>query len=316
MASIFTIATASHLSQALACMLSAASHANDLNAKIYVLDRDFKTKIINGITISPVPTDVQHHVTQTFPADYSWSEVCFAMKPKLMEHEISLGAKLAAYIDSDILFFGDITPTLGLAENQSVGLVPHYLHPRKEGDHPSDLTLLRSGTYNGGFITAKSSIEGIDFLTWWGGKSAKQGYNRPREGMCGDQRWLDPVPVLFDSTGIFRNEGLNVAYWNLNERPISVDQDGQYIAGRSKLIFFHFSGFKLKSPNALSIHAKRNFRGTSDEIISNLCNHYASTLMNCVKRAHDALANTEESILSHWHRKGSWSRILRWASMR
>jgi glycosyltransferase involved in cell wall biosynthesis len=61
---------------------------------------------------------------------------------------------------------------------------------------------------------------------------------------------------MFDGVVILKDRGLNVAYWNLNERPLT-KVDGAYQAGKSSIVFFHFSGFNSARPKDLSKHQTR-----------------------------------------------------------
>jgi hypothetical protein len=71
-----------------------------------------------------------------------------------------------------------------------------------------------------------------------------------------DQRWLDLVPTLFEGVGITRDPGANVAYWNLAEREVAIE-DGQVRVGRRPGRFFHFSGFDPERPATVTRYSSR-----------------------------------------------------------
>jgi hypothetical protein len=60
------------------------------------------------------------------------------------------------------------------------------------------------------------------------------------------------APCFFDGIQIFRNVGCNVAYWNLYERLLVETEQGYMVNDSSPLVFFHFSGYKLSTPDELS----------------------------------------------------------------
>ena len=72
-------------------------------------------------------------------------------------------------------------------------------------------------------------------------------------GYFTDQRWIDAVPVFFEHE-VVRDLGCNVAYWNLHERTLAVDESGAWTAGGVALRFFHFSGHDADDPLDVSSH--------------------------------------------------------------
>ena len=65
--------------------------------------------------------------------------------------------------------------------------------------------------------------------------------------------WLNLVPIFFfEHLYILREEGINVAHWNLQERLLSEKND-QFFINSKPLILFHFSQFNYqKEPLQLS----------------------------------------------------------------
>jgi hypothetical protein len=58
-----------------------------------------------------------------------------------------------------------------------------------------------------------------------------------------DQRWLDLLAASSYTVGVVRDPGFNVAYWNLHERKLALDDNGTWSVNKQPLKFFHFSGF-------------------------------------------------------------------------
>jgi hypothetical protein len=113
---------------------------------------------------------------------------------------------------------------------------------------PWEQDMLRYGGYNLGFAAARRSDEAIRMLRWWEDRCLTRGFHSPPDGFFVDQKFMDLASMFFDGVKPVRHPGLNVAYWNLHERPMH--QQGQrYMVGDVPLIFFHFSGFVFQ-PNA------------------------------------------------------------------
>jgi hypothetical protein len=55
-----------------------------------------------------------------------------------------------------------------------------------------------------------------------------------------DQRWVDLAPGYFD-VSVVRHPGINVAKWNVDERPLRLGPSG-WRAGDGQLVMMHYSG--------------------------------------------------------------------------
>lgn len=212
-------------------------------SKLYYVEEEIDTKTIAFIT-----------------SKYTPSESCWAFKPILMMKLIEDFDKVF-YFDSDIFFYGDLSATEAELGDFNVLLTPHYLNEYPcDGRSPNDLTLLRGGLFNAGFLGVKNTNESKRFLQWWTQKVLSFGRNDPNNGMCGDQKWLDLAPILFNGVAVCRHYGFNVAYWNIHERCLE-SKSNKYVCnnGKEDLVFFHFSGldFNVKHDDKLSKHSDR-----------------------------------------------------------
>ncbi|MFX8895502.1 hypothetical protein ABTM96_20420, partial [Acinetobacter baumannii] len=71
----------------------------------------------------------------------------------------------------------------------------------------------------------KKSSETFQFLNWWSDRLIDQCYYNFAEGMGVDQAWLNIVPLFFKEVCVANHKGLNVAYWNLHERKLSIHNE-------------------------------------------------------------------------------------------
>jgi hypothetical protein len=190
-----------------------------------------------------------------FPFRYNTIELTTAVKPFAMRKALErLGVESVIYLDADIRLFAPLDPVLAALGEASILLTPHLLS-RVDADEASvERQLLRTGAYNLGFIAVRADAATESFLSWWSDRLAEQCVVDMQKGLFVDQKWGDLVPAMFAGVRILREPGLNVAWWNLQERPVSLE-GGSYRAAGDPLYFFHFSGFDPERPKSLSKHA-------------------------------------------------------------
>ena len=209
---------------------------------------------------------------------YNILELNTNVKPSALKYLFKNGNYDACfYIDPDIKFFQTITPIADKFKEFDIILTPHAITPYKDNLSPSDLTILKSGIYNLGFIGVKNTLNGLNLLNWWEQKCLEEGFNDPDDGIFVDQKWMNFTPAYFDKVLIYKEPDINVAYWNLHEREITKKNSTFYV-NQSQLIFFHFSGFKYNAPKTLSKYQNRHHLGISAEL-DELFNDYKNDLV-------------------------------------
>lgn len=105
-----------------------------------------------------------------------------------------------------------------------------------------------AGIYNLGFLGMNR--EALRVTEWWSERLKRECYSAPEEQRFTDQRWMDFAPALFDCH-ISKEEVFNVAYWNADARPITIE-NGRYLVRGKPLVFFHFSGLDESKPHLLT----------------------------------------------------------------
>jgi hypothetical protein len=136
-----------------------------------------------------------------------------------------------------------------------VVLTPHLTAPLADDRHPSDLSILQSGTYNLGFVAMRRCDDTARLLRWWQGKLERDCVVDIPRGLFTDQKWMDLVPGFCARTVVERHPGWNVAYWNLAHRQVDPGPSGFTVNGQP-LFFFHFSGYDPRSAS-ISKHQDR-----------------------------------------------------------
>lgn len=256
-----SIATASHLRQVLPCLERLRQLHPGAEAALLLVDADAAGSAEAAAAARCLAVDavVPAAVLRRMRRRYTPAELCFALKPFLLEHLLETGAEQAHYLDGDCIAFHDLQPLIEELAAADLLLTPHCLSPiPDDGRTPRALTVLRGGVFNGGYIGVRNTAEGRRFTRWLAGMTERYARNAPAQGMCGDQRWLDLVPVLFPGAAICRRAGANVAYWNLHERTLARDPGGGYRVNGEPLLFFHYSGYRPEWPLDLSVHQNRH----------------------------------------------------------
>ncbi|WP_288957283.1 glycosyltransferase family 4 protein [uncultured Desulfovibrio sp.] len=174
---------------------------------------------------------------------YTNTEMCVALKPFAVReifrrsHDEIEGV---IYMDSDIYV---VSPMEELEEivNDGVEIVltPHLSRPSING-RTSDLTMLKCGAYNMGFAYFANTTSSRAILDWWAHWLVHFCYEDFTAGLFGDQKWMDLLPCFLDNFKILRHDGYNVAYWNIDQRPVT-RRGAQWFASDVPLRFLHFS---------------------------------------------------------------------------
>lgn len=266
----FAIVTPSHLVQAEVLMNSIASNRMQTDKLVFLLGGNTEHLQFNhSFPIADAADYIEPEVLADLVSRYTPAEICWALKPiiaaKLLAHYSQV-----YYFDTDMLLYRDFADIADELADANILLTPHYLHEFPDDSlSPNDLTLLRGGVFNAGFFAVQQSDETQRFLAWWRSRVIRFGRNDPDNGMCGDQKWLDLVPILFEKVMICRHYGCNVAYWNMHERDLQSTENGWEVNGKP-LIFVHYSGLKHEdNHHRLSIHQNRIPANSVYAVLSN-----------------------------------------------
>lgn len=190
---------------------------------------------------------------------YDIMELNTAIKPYcfkwLRERHV---ASNAIYLDPDLYLLRPLFHvTSALEGGASAVLTPHLNDPMvDDGKLPDELTIMRSGVYNCGFVAIGHTAEAERLVDWWADKLEFACYADPAAGLFTDQKWVDLVPGMFSGVEILRHDGYNVAYWNLAQRRIAGEGTNARVNG-VPLHFLHFSGVVLDKPDLFSKHQNR-----------------------------------------------------------
>src|SRR5215472_5926516 len=188
---------------------------------------------------------------------YTILELNTAVKPYAIQHlakNYDIGRLV--YFDPDIKVYLPLDELVLQLDSNDVLLTPHLLEPIDDKYFPGEIDILRSGSYNLGFIALRINDRTIRLARWWQEKLYDHCYVDLARGLFTDQRWMDLVPGIFPNVSIIRQPGYNVAYWNIKQRCVQRSTD-VYNVNKLPLFFFHFSGFDPCNPSTFSKHQDR-----------------------------------------------------------
>ena len=144
-------------------------------------------------------------------------EACTAVKGHALLHIMSEGAEKIIYLDPDIAVFHNLQNIVHQLDHASVILTPHQVEPNLTESEivDNELTSMKYGIYNLGFIAVRNDLEGRKMAKWWASRLFCACYDDVRNGIFTDQKYCDLIPGLFSNVRIERDPGCNVASWNL-----------------------------------------------------------------------------------------------------
>lgn len=257
-----TIATKNRLAHAKVLVDSLLTHHPEAQIFLLIVDKidNFfdpsalkeKMELINARSLKNVP-----NITEMF-FKFNSFEASTVLKPFFIEYLLkTYNMRKLVYLDSDIYVTMNMNELNDLLGDFSIILTPHITKELpQDGLYPNELTFLKEGSFNTGFIGVANESETLSFLSWWGKRLWHFGLYNPAQGMFADQKWIDLMPCLFEEVHILKDPGYNVAYWNLHERKLSV-AGGKILANGEVLRFFHFSGFEPDNIEGISKHQTR-----------------------------------------------------------
>lgn len=246
MAHFLTASTAGYLPNVLALHRSLTRSCPSFTLRVVamdgVTDRLLGRLALPGLTIYPVG-----HVEELDPAlgevkpgrsaaEYAWTLkassllFAFAREPDL---------PILTWLGSDILFFSDPEPMFTELGDASIGLVPHNFHPRWEKK------LDRVGPYNADTVTFRRSAVGMAALRHWRERCIEWCYAVPKDGLFGDQRYLDDWPERFEGVHVARHPGVGLTKSNARRFTLERQPDGGMLVDGRPLVFYHYTSHRV-----------------------------------------------------------------------
>ncbi|MFZ6644790.1 glycosyltransferase [Undibacterium sp. TJN25] len=255
---VFTIVSLNYGAFARTLMESLSTTHPEWDRHVLLVDRCEDPASVGGdlfsaMTVEQLPLPKMRE----FLFRYGIMELNTAAKPYMFARLRRQGYERVVYIDPDILVLDRLEDVERLLDEGAAAVVtPHLTAPLDDGLEPSELDIMRAGSYNLGFLALGSLPASDAFIKWWEDKLEYGAVSDPARGLFTDQKWVDMAPGMFGGFAVLRDPGYNVAYWNLPHRPVT-RQGNAWLAGGRPLRFFHFSGFDPQNPQPFSKHQNR-----------------------------------------------------------
>jgi len=258
---VFTLCSANYLAQAKTLADSILEHNPEYHVVIGLVDRvpkNLSPSYWQPYELIPVE-DLSIPDLADMVDKYDIVELNTAVKPFYMEYLYQRNAQVDAvvYLDPDILVLSDLSPVLDKLRSNNIVVTPHSCTFDDSSTNVYyELSMLRTGVYNLGFIGTARSETTFFFLKWWQTRLREHCYYRAGSGVFVDQLWVTLAPLYFPGVLVEKNPGCNMCYWNHFERRLTI-RDGRYIVnGEHKLLFYHFSSYDPSHPDHISMRKK------------------------------------------------------------
>ncbi len=271
----FTIASRNYLAYAMTLMQSVAEHHPGAPRYLILADRENNDPVL---VAAPFTTILAETLAlpdfDAFAFRYNIMEFNTAIKPYAFAHLRRLHPQSGiVYLDPDILVLEPLTQVeSAFADGALAVLTPHLLDPVDDNRQPGEREILASGTYNCGFVAIGAHAQADRLIAWWANRLEFGALSDVAAGLFTDQKWFDLVPGLFSDVHVLRDEGYNLAYWNLSQRRVS-QREQRWYAGERPLVFVHFSGVDLENPERFSKHQNRHTQATIGDLQSLYVNY-------------------------------------------
>jgi hypothetical protein len=184
-------------------------------------------------------------------------------------------------LDADILCYAPLSPFFDALGRKLIVLAPHVNSPIPDKNEPDDHELLVAGMVNNGCCAMSATSVTHVALDWLEEKARHNCFVIPELNLYNEQTWVSFLPWYFpEAVELVRDPGLNVAYWNLYERPLQQTDKG-ITANGMPLRFFHYSGYRPGLHPQLSGHANMI---ASDGVLRAMLDDYRQRLADGVKK--------------------------------
>jgi hypothetical protein len=167
-------------------------------------------------------------------------ELCCSTKPELLKSCFKAGNDYVIYLDPDTFLLkqmDEVFEFLSIEGNEAI-FTPHLTIL---GNVEMEVSAMKHGVLNLGFLGLKRSTRVDEFLNWWSERLETMCIADPHRGIFTDQSWAGLAMGTLNSK-VIQNPGYNFATWNLADHEVKKN-NGEIYVDSSPLVFAHFSGF-------------------------------------------------------------------------
>ena len=215
------------------------------------LPADLDKAKIAGLNIVPVE-DLQIPFFKEMNQRYQQVLLVWAMKSYFGQYFFDTFPAIdkIVYLDGDMMVYHPMTDLFQQLEDYEIVITPHFTKttPTSKEEY-IEFHLTTGGAFNAGFFAMSRGEQSQAFLTWLTQKL------RTRCAIpTGDQMWFNFVPIFFDKVLISKDVGLNMSFWNFENRKLSQKEGHYYVNDTVPLKAYHFNG---ENPSTGQLFFKR-----------------------------------------------------------
>lgn len=172
--------------------------------------------------------------------DRSLLEFYYACTPQVVRYVAEQReGEAVAYVDADVLFFGDPSGICRDSPGAEILLMEH-----RSGDSKA---LSERGRFNLCFVHLEPTDNARRALRWWCDATIES--TAMNSETWGDQKYLDRFPEMFHSVGVLRSPATTLAPWNVYQHEFSLDKTGRVHVDGEPLIAYHFARMLIAGPH-------------------------------------------------------------------
>lgn len=245
-----TIISADYAPYVVALYKSLYTYDESASLQVLVIDDGPALKMLDtypGIKLVGVKALFNYGLVHALHKKYAHIEpdhFRWALKPVFMCYLLENGYDKIIFTDCDIFFFNAYSFLFDELDSAGILLTPHWINADPLADESSFFTLFTDGFFNAGFIG--SNKKGLPALHWWANACHYKMGSSAALGIHDDQRYLDVLPVKFETVKIIRHQGCNIGGWNrLVCQRIPVE-NSVLINNLYPIIFIHFNGVLMQ----------------------------------------------------------------------
>ena len=247
---IFTSICANYLHKARTLAESAKKHISDLIFIVCMLENEMKSNFdCEHFDEVILAKDAWEGNFERFIFKHKLVEASTSVKGQFLKYLLNRFAdeKYLLYVDPDSYVYSDFFELRKALDEHPIVLCPHLLMP---GNIDMEISSMKHGTFNLGFLAINNSKEAKKFVDWWASRLYLYCYDDIPNGIFTDQRWVDLAPSFYD-VKIFKHHGYDFAIWSLLGCDITIRNDEYYVNG-DPLRFIHFSGFGATAEDCMN----------------------------------------------------------------
>ena len=216
--------------------------------RLYIVAFDDKSyEVLNALsldkTIIVSVEDILNEKLKTVRKTRGRAEFSYTCSPFVVDYVLNkMNEQICTYIDSDLYFYKSPEPLIRkLTKDNSVGITSHNF--LKDCERPFHTYM--HGKYCVEFNTFVNDEKGQSVLKSWKEQCLNDCPGDCKDGILGDQRYLDKWPYVYEGVKEYEPLGLGVGPWNLSRFKVVGDEiisdDGDSV----DLYFYHFQKIKF-----------------------------------------------------------------------